>query len=65
MGQGIHVPSFVAGGLIPTSQRGSVRNGLVHIADLYATFAGLAGLAAIAPASTAAQRASMSLRVQC
>ena len=51
MGQGIHVPSFVAGGLIPTSQRGSVRNGLVHIADLYATFAGLAGLAAIAPAS--------------
>ena len=46
---GVHVPFFVAGGAVPSAQHGQVRHGLVHVADLYATFAGLAGLPAIAP----------------
>ena len=48
---GVRVPFFVTGGAVPSAQHGQVRRGLVHIADLYATFAGLAGLPAVAPAA--------------
>jgi arylsulfatase I/J len=41
---GIRVAAFVSGGLIPSQLRGTVNNGIIHIADWYATFAGLAGV---------------------
>lgn len=40
---GIRVAAFISGGLIPQALRGSTNNGMVHIADWYATLAGLAG----------------------
>jgi arylsulfatase A-like enzyme len=42
---GISTPALVAGGYVPASARGTVRaDGLVHIADWYATFLGLANV---------------------
>jgi arylsulfatase B len=41
---GVRLPALVNGGLLPASARGTVRTGLVHMADLYATFANLAGV---------------------
>lgn len=35
--------AFVSGGLVPASLRNTTNNGIVHIADWYATFAKLAG----------------------
>jgi arylsulfatase A-like enzyme len=40
---GVRVPAFIAGGLVPKSLHGSKRSGHMHIADWWATFAGLAG----------------------
>ena len=40
---GIRSNAFVSGGLVPVSQRGTTREGLVAIEDWYRTFAGLAG----------------------
>jgi len=48
---GIRVAAFISGGLIPSPLRGTVNNGMIHIADWYATFAGLAPLALEQPAS--------------
>jgi arylsulfatase A-like enzyme len=41
---GINVAAFVSGGLLPTAVRGTTNNGIVHIADWYATLAGLYGV---------------------
>jgi arylsulfatase A-like enzyme len=41
---GIRVASFVAGGFLPKIARGTVTNGIVHIADWFATFCALAGI---------------------
>lgn len=41
---GIRVAAFVSGGLVPQQLRGSVNNGMIHVADWYSTFAGLAGV---------------------
>ena len=35
---GISVAAFVSGGFLPPAVRGTVNNGIVHIADWYATF---------------------------
>jgi arylsulfatase B len=48
---GIRVPTFVAGGVLPASMAGKHLDGLVSVADWWATFAGLAGLAPTAPAA--------------
>ena len=36
--------TFLNGGVLPRSQRGKVDNGLMHIADWYATFSYMAGV---------------------
>lgn len=41
---GIRVAGFVSGGVVPVGQRGTHRNGFIHTADWYSTFAGLAGV---------------------
>eukprot|EP00041_Stephanoeca_diplocostata_P025711 m.678611 g.678611 ORF g.678611 m.678611 type:complete len:276 (+) comp22807_c0_seq3:1121-1948(+) len=44
---GIRVNAFVSGGFLPTSVRGTKldgANGMIHVADWYATFAALAGV---------------------
>jgi arylsulfatase B len=41
---GIRANSFVSGGYLPESVRGTKLDGLMHIADYYATFAALAGV---------------------
>lgn len=41
------MPGFVSGGLLPQKMRGKTLNGMVHITDYYATFAGLAGVSAV------------------
>ena len=41
---GINVPAIVSGGYLPARARGTLNNGLVHIADWYATLLGLAGV---------------------
>lgn len=41
---GTRVVAFASGGLIPTKMRGGATDGLMHIADMYATFARLAGV---------------------
>lgn len=41
---GVRVVSFVSGGWLPKSVRGKPIDGLMHIADWYATFAQLAGV---------------------
>jgi len=40
---GIKVAAFISGGLVPAKLRGTTNNGIVHVADWYATFAKLAG----------------------
>ena len=40
---GVRVPGFVAGGALPSTARGTRLDGLIHLCDYYATFAGLAG----------------------
>lgn len=40
---GVRVNAFVSGGLIPTSKRGTISQGLVAIADVYTTLCALAG----------------------
>lgn len=40
---GVRTPCLVAGGWVPRSRRGKRLNGLVHIADLYATLCSIAG----------------------
>ena len=40
---GIRAIAFVSGGLVPEKLRGSTNDGIVHIADWYATLAHLAG----------------------
>merc|ERR1719454_463591 len=41
---GTRVPTFVTGGALPRAQAGKEHDGLMHIADWYATFCELAGL---------------------
>jgi arylsulfatase I/J len=41
---GIRTPAFVGGGYLPEAARGTTRKDMVHLADWYATFAGLAGV---------------------
>lgn len=41
---GIRVAAFVSGGYIPVRLRGTSNDGMVHIADWYATLCGLAGV---------------------
>ena len=41
---GTRVVSFAAGGFLPPKMRGTIESGHIHIADWYATFAGLAGV---------------------
>lgn len=41
---GVRVSGFVAGGALPASQRGRRLEGLMHVADLYATFTSLGGI---------------------
>jgi len=41
---GVRVAAFVSGGLIPAKMRGTVMQQKLHVADWYATFAGLAGV---------------------
>eukprot|EP00049_Salpingoeca_infusionum_P001522 m.48939 g.48939 ORF g.48939 m.48939 type:complete len:549 (+) comp11071_c0_seq2:65-1711(+) len=41
---GIRVNAFVSGGFVPESLRGTRQEGIVHVADWYATFAALAGV---------------------
>jgi arylsulfatase I/J len=41
---GVRVVSFVSGGWLPKDMRGKTINGMMHIADWYATFADLAGV---------------------
>ena len=41
---GIRVAAFISGGFIPESLRGSRRDGMIHIADWYATLCHLAGV---------------------
>ena len=40
---GVRVNAFVSGGYLPKSRRGKVENGMIHIADWYATFAAIIG----------------------
>jgi arylsulfatase A-like enzyme len=42
---GISVAAFVSGGYLPAAVKGTTNNGIVHIADWYATFLHLAGIA--------------------
>lgn len=41
---GLRVTSFVAGGLLPASVRGTKLNTTIHLSDWYATFCELAGI---------------------
>ena len=41
---GLRVAAFVSGGFIPKALRGTTNNGIVHIADWYATLSSLAGV---------------------
>jgi arylsulfatase B len=41
---GIRVPTFISGGFVPAPVRGVPVDGAVHLADWYATLAGLAGV---------------------
>jgi arylsulfatase A-like enzyme len=41
---GIRAAAFLSGGFIPENLRGTVQNGMIHIADWYATLAKLAGV---------------------
>eukprot|EP00933_Yihiella_yeosuensis_P046980 TRINITY_DN425_c0_g1_i4.p1 TRINITY_DN425_c0_g1~~TRINITY_DN425_c0_g1_i4.p1 ORF type:complete len:543 (+),score=97.31 TRINITY_DN425_c0_g1_i4:52-1629(+) len=41
---GVRTNTFVSGGFVPKENRGSVFNGVISIADWYATFSGLAGV---------------------
>eukprot|EP01084_Bolivina_argentea_P056022 102589_1 len=41
---GIRAASWVSGGFLPEERRGQIENGLMHIADWYATFCHLAGV---------------------
>ena len=41
---GVRAVAFLAGGALPAAQRGTTVKGMLHIADLYATFAALAGV---------------------
>jgi len=41
---GIRVAAFMSGGFLPQHMRGTVNNGMIHIADWYSTFASLAGV---------------------
>jgi len=41
---GIRVPAFVTGGFLPQAVRGTTQDGLMHLHDLYATFAAFAGV---------------------
>ncbi len=41
---GVRLPALVNGGLLPAAARGTVRTGLVHMCDFYATFLALAGV---------------------
>eukprot|EP01051_Picozoa_sp_SAG22_P001275 SAG22_NODE_48_length_24654_cov_4.406394_23_plen_1288_part_00 len=51
---GIRVASFVSGGFVPQSKRGSSYSGLVAVYDWYATFVALAGGSVADPAAAAA-----------
>ena len=41
---GVRVPALVGGGALPAAAAGANRTGLVHVADMYATFCALAGV---------------------
>jgi arylsulfatase A-like enzyme len=41
---GIRVAAFASGGFLPPAARGTVNNGMLHIADFYGTYCGLAGV---------------------
>ena len=41
---GVRAVAFVGGGFLPAAQHGATVSGMLHIADLYATFAALAGV---------------------
>jgi len=41
---GLRVPTFVSGGFLPASVRGTKRTGITHSADWYGTFCALAGM---------------------
>jgi hypothetical protein len=41
---GVRTSAFVAGGYVPAAARGTTYEGLIHVADWYATFAQLAGV---------------------
>eukprot|EP00055_Hartaetosiga_balthica_P003234 m.7069 g.7069 ORF g.7069 m.7069 type:complete len:553 (+) comp2699_c0_seq1:7-1665(+) len=41
---GVRVNAFVSGGFVPPNMRGTKEEGIVHVADWYATFAALAGV---------------------
>ena len=41
---GIRVSAFISGGFLPATLRGTVQNGMIHIADWYSTFSHLAGV---------------------
>jgi len=41
---GIRVAAFISGGFVPSHLRGTTNNGIIHIADWYATLCGLAGV---------------------
>jgi arylsulfatase A-like enzyme len=41
---GIRTPAFVSGGYVPQELRGTSQDGVVHIADWYATFCGIGGV---------------------
>lgn len=41
---GIRVSAFMSGGFLPATLRGTVQNGMIHIADWYSTFSHLAGV---------------------
>lgn len=41
---GVRVPAFVTGGAVPKEKRGVTKDGYVHVADWYHTFAHVAGL---------------------
>jgi len=43
---GIRATTFVSGGYLPEARRGATEQGMLHIADWYATFCGLAGVEA-------------------
>ena len=41
---GVRVNAFVGGGALPAAVRGTQKSGIAHIADIYATVAGIAGV---------------------